>query len=185
MKTFKIIALVAFISLIFAGVKTCQLGNKAFDIAEQATHERDSLIKELHLRYIEIQVSKDLAERYRNEASAKIKEVIQYRTITREIRIHDTLNQRFTDSTYCIALEKENDGLWQVHSLDSATIVHLETAVNQQDSVINTLNSAWNEEYKARWKAEAKANKEGFRKTTWKTVSVLLAAVTTVLIVNR
>src|SRR5574343_415611 len=182
MKYILITLLLAFSFCIF---RACQTGTEAFDTASQLNTQNDSLQMVVELQRIEIERAKDMAEMYRRDAQVKLKEVIQYRTITREIRIHDTLNQRFTDSTYCSTMEKENDGLWQVRSLDSATIVHLETAVSQQDSVITTLNNAWNQEYKARWKAEAKANKESFRKTTWKTVSVLLGRVTGGLILNR
>ena len=174
-----------FLAFSFCIFRACQTGTEAFDQAIQLNTQNDSLQMVVELQRIEIERAKDMAEMYRRDAQVKLKEIIQYRTITREIRVHDTLNQRFTDSTYCHTLEQENDGLWQVHTLDSATIVHYEAGLNKCDSLVTTLNDAWNQEAKARWKAEAKANKEAFMKTTWKMVSAILSAVTTGLIVSR
>src|SRR5574343_549700 len=126
----KYILIATFCLFSFCIFRACQTGTEAFDKAIELNTQNDSLQMVVELQRIEIERAKDMAEMYRRDAQVKLKEVIQYRTITREIRVHDTLNQRFTDSTYCSALEKENDGLWQGDTQESAAIVHYAAGIN-------------------------------------------------------
>ena len=63
-------------------------------------------------------------------ASKTKQTAIVYRTRTEYIRLHDTLNQRFTDSSYCHDLERENQNLWYLAELDSTEISTLKRVIS-------------------------------------------------------
>jgi hypothetical protein len=85
--------------------------------------------------YIErLQAKNDLLLNLVNEldsiASQTKQTAIVYRTRTEYIRLHDTLNQRFTDSAYCQDLERENQNLWYLAELDSNQISTLKQVIS-------------------------------------------------------
>lgn len=105
-------------------------------------------------------------------------------SFTRERIIHDTIKQRFRDTSYCEFLEGANNTLWDLHLSDSSRITKLEegmlirdTMDAVRDSMFQSCGVAWAKEAKNARNAEARLNRESFRKSAWKTITLVASGV--------
>lgn len=89
----------------------------------------------------EAQYLDSIAQYWHDSATRSKATAYIYRTYTQYIRLHDTFNQRFTDSTYCMNLEAENSGLWETVWADSVAYAAKSVECLKKDSVIRLKDS--------------------------------------------
>ena len=98
----------------------------------------------------------DMVSELDSIASQTKQTAIIYRTRTEYIRLHDTTEKRFTDSSYCHDLERENQNLWYLAELDSTQISTLKRVISNDSLILNECSIVTA-------KLQERANKEAMR----------------------
>lgn len=119
----------------------------------------------------EAQYLDSIAQYWHDSATRSKATAYIYRTRTEYVRLHDTLRQRFTDSTYCMNLEAENSGLWETVWADSVAYAAKVGECLKKDSVIRLKDSTNYLLRQGREKLYAKLRKKNRELWLWRIVS--------------
>jgi hypothetical protein len=186
MKNYIIIAL-SFL-LVLLAFRSCAT-DKLHEAKQAHDKQRiDSLSGLNELNELEVAISKNEIKRLTDIKTPKVELLYQTKYLTQYVRLHDTFNQRFTDSNYCKNIEVENGKLWEVYGIDSVLIVNYKKVVSNQDSIINRdsvmmaiCEGAWKREETQRRKSDAKLNHKSFWLEAWRGIAIASIGVLTVI----